>query len=102
MVGDVWVRLLAAGVEDDVPLDTGLHQVPLSVGHVVGQVGHVGGVEEVHLESVVGPASKLHVAGLLVEWEIFHIDLTRRLEDGGAQPGHVPVRADDGVGAGQP
>ena len=101
MVGDVWVRLLAAGVEDDVPLHTGHHQVPLAVGHVVGEVGHVGGVHEVDLVPIVGPAGELHGAGLLVEGEEFHVDLTGRFKDCRAQPSHVPVRGHDGVGAGE-
>ena len=101
MVGDVWVGLLAAGVEHHVPLYPGLYQVPLTVGHVVGEVGGVGRVEQVDLEAVVGPAGELHGAGLFVEGEVLHIDLTGRLEDGGAEPGHVPVRVDDGVGAGE-
>ena len=101
MVGDVWVWLLAARVEDDVPLDPGLHKVPLPVGHVVGQVGGVGSVEQIDLVPVVRPAGELHGAGLFVEGEVLHIDLTGRLEDGGAKPFHVPVRVDDGVGAGE-
>ena len=100
-VGDVRVRLLTAGVEDNVPLDAGHHQVPLPVGHVVGEIGHVGRVDEVHLVPVVGPAGELHGAGLLVEGEEFHVDLTGRFEDCRAQPGHVPVRGHDGVGAGE-
>ena len=101
-VGDVRVGFLTAGVEDHIPLDAGHHQVPLPVGHVVGEVRHVGGVDEVDLVPIVGPAGELHGAGLLVEGEIFHVDLTGRLEDRRAEPGHVPVRGDDGVGAGQP
>ena len=101
-VCDVRVRFLAAGVEDNVPLHTGHHQVPLAVGHVVGEVGHVGGVHEVDLVPIVGPAGELHGAGLLVEGEKLHVDLTGRFEDCRAEPGHVPVRGDDGVGAGQP
>ena len=100
-VGDVRVGFLTAGVEDNIPLDAGLHQVPLPVGHVVGEVGHVGGVDEVDLVSVISPASELHGAGLLVEGEIFHVDLTRRFEDCRAQPGDLPLPGDDGVGAGE-
>ena len=80
-VGDVRVGFLTAGVEDHIPLDAGHHQVPLPVGHVVGEVGHVGGVDEVHLVPIIRPASELHGAGLLVEGEIFHVDLTGRFED---------------------
>ena len=33
---------------------------------------------------------KLHETGLLVEGKVFHVDGAARLEDGGAQPRHLP------------
>ena len=56
VVGDVWVRFLTAGVVDHVPLHLGRHQVPLTVRHVVAQVGAVSRVDKVNLESVIRPA----------------------------------------------
>ena len=38
---------------------------------------------ETHLESVIRPAAKLHVAVLVVEGEPSDVDLTRGLEDAG-------------------
>ena len=59
MVGDVWVWLLAAGVEDHVPLDPGLHKVPLPVGHVVAQVGRVARDQQIQLEYRLNQLEKL-------------------------------------------
>ena len=66
-VGDVRVGLLAARVEDDIPVhpghhqsevsmlstnhsSPGHHQVPLPVGHVVAQVGRVARDQQIQLE----------------------------------------------------
>ena len=35
-----------------------------------------------YLESVVSPASELHDTCLLVEWEVLHVHLARRVVDG--------------------
>ena len=53
------------------------------------------------LEAIVGPASELHSAGLLVEGEELYVDLAAGLEDGGAEPRHVTRACHDRVGAGQ-
>ena len=107
----------------------GHHQVPLPVGHVVAQVGGVTRDQQVKLqyntiqidrdikvkirfkiknviflfdlEAIVGPASELHSAGLLVEGEELYVDLAAGLEDGGAEPRHVTRACHDRVGAGQ-
>ena len=34
-----------------------------------------------HLQPVVGPAAKLHLAVLVIKWEPGDVDLTGRLED---------------------
>ena len=31
-----------------------------------------------YLESIIGPASKLHDTGLLIEWKILYIHLARK------------------------
>ena len=43
------------------------------------------------MKPIIRPAGKLHGAGLLVEGEELHIDLTRGLEDGRAEPGHIAI-----------
>ena len=42
--------------------------------------------DKTDLEAIVGPAPEFHDAGLLVEWEIFYINLTRGLVDGRGLP----------------
>ena len=98
--GDVRIRFLAAGIEDDVSLDHQFDEIPFAVGDVVGEVAF-GLVEEVHLETVVGPTGEFHGAALLVEREEFDVDAARGFEYGAAQPRQVPVVRQDHVGAQQ-
>ena len=100
-VSDIRIGFLTARVVHHVPLHLGLHQVPLTVGHVVGQVRGVPRLHQVHLKPIVGPAGELHGAQLLVEREILDIDSAGGLEDCGAEPRDVAVIRDDGVGAGE-
>lgn len=39
-------------------------------------------MKESDLEAVISPGAELHDAGLLVEREVFHVDLARALVDG--------------------
>jgi len=51
-----------------------------------------------YLKSIICPTGKLHGTILLIEREIFNINLTGWLENGCAQPCQVPISIDDNVG----
>ena len=79
--------LQLAGTVDDVPrpaVDV-VAQVDAFLVLVEGQP---------HLVPVECPRAELHLALLLVEGEVFDVDTTRALVDGGRDPQHVAVVAD--------
>ena len=53
---------------------------------------------ETHLESVIRPAAKLHVAVLVVEGEPSDVDLAGGLEDAGGDVGAAPRVCHDHIG----
>ena len=54
---------------------------------------------EFHLKSIIGPATKLHDAGLLVEGEVFHVHLTGAVVDGRGLPLNFPCVKQSGLGS---
>ncbi len=93
--GDVQVGLITARVVFDVAYRRHLQDVPLDRHVELGEVHanlHLGpaiflvNVTQVHLVAVVGPWAELHDAGLLVEGEVLHVHLARRVIDGRRLP----------------
>lgn len=99
VAGDVRVRLGAARVHLDISLHPQVHQLPLAVGDVVGDVALRGVDDEVDVVAVVGPRREEHGAVLDVEGEVTHIDRARGLEDDHGQPRHIAVCSHDDVSA---
>lgn len=99
MIVNNYVRLVATGKSEDVPLLLEASQWPFGIFDVVRYVAVILAVgEHVHLVSVIGPWSELHGAVLFVKREELHVDGTRTLKDDHRQPGDVSLAGDDHVG----
>lgn len=51
----------------------------------------------IYLEAVIGPRTKLEDAGLLIEWEVLHVDLAGRLIYGRRLPLDQSLMVDGGL-----
>ena len=72
--------------------------LPLHVGHKVGEVGAVQGVDQVHLVAVVCPGAKGESALLHVEGEEGHVHRAGALGYGRLVPHHRAVAPQHNVG----
>ena len=62
------------------------------------QAGYIDEVLQLsYLVSVESPRSEFHLATLLVEWKIFHVNRTRTLVDRRWNPQHVTLAVNDHV-----
>ena len=76
----------------NIPFRTSGHQLKFRALHVVGQVGLVEHLYNVHLEAIVGPRAKLQLTHLIVKWKVCDVDVTATSQDCGRIPGTLPVR----------
>ncbi len=97
LVVNLRIRLLAARVIFQVACRGQIDQVPLAVLYIVCGVSLVRVNVYVEEVAVEGPAGEDHVACLLIEGKVAHVDATRRLEDDRGEPGDVAVEVDNGV-----
>jgi hypothetical protein len=76
-----------------------LQKIPTSADEIVSDVCNAATVErDVHLVGSECPRSELHLAFLLVEGEVFDVDVTRAFKDGRRDPVHCTRVAQNEVG----
>lgn len=73
-------RFRATGVIHNIPLDPNADEDPLAVHNVIGQVDLLGPVCDVHLKSIIGPRTELHLADLVIEREVGYVHFAGALK----------------------
>lgn len=87
------IVVITAGIRQDIPLHMVGKDFPLRVGHIAFHIESPAPAEEDEIEffRVVRPRAKAQGAGLNVEWEIGHIDITGTFVDDRRNPGCTAI-----------